>query len=76
MKDWFSTLSRPVSHAGLTSWERHDGRPVHDPDAHGGWFCAPISRCPERVPGEPGAEPIDKNTDSKGLSLSRPSAPC
>jgi hypothetical protein len=40
MKDWFSTLGRPEL-GGVAPWEHSDGRPVHDPDAHGGWFCAP-----------------------------------
>ncbi len=69
MKHWFSTLGRPTLWVGVTSWEHRDGRPVHDPDAHGGWFCAPPQRFPERVHGEPGAENGDTNTDSKPAEL-------
>jgi hypothetical protein len=65
MKDWFSTLGRPKLGGGVTPWEHSDGRPVHDPDAHGGWFCAPPQRFPERVHGECGTENGDTNTDSK-----------
>ena len=77
MTVWFSTLGRPMLRAGLTAREHCDGRPLHDPDAHGGWFCAPPIRLPE-LDRERGASEgeTNPNSDPAELPQLRLSTPC